>query len=62
MKRLTVDLGFRRRRQGMVLEWTTATCPGGLRGDGEVDKMRCDAGMSNVRLACSRSSWNNGEE
>jgi hypothetical protein len=25
MKRLTVDLGFRRRRRGAVLEWTTAT-------------------------------------
>jgi hypothetical protein len=28
------------------------------RGDGEVDEMRRDAGMSNVRSACSRSSWN----
>jgi hypothetical protein len=57
-----VDLGFRHHRRGMVLEWTMATCPGGLRGDGEVDEMRRDARMSNVRSACSRSSWNDGEE
>jgi hypothetical protein len=29
--------------------------------DEEVDEMRRDAKMSNVRSACSRSSWN-GEE
>jgi hypothetical protein len=31
---------------------------GVLRGDGKVDEMRHDAEMSNVRSACSRSSWN----
>jgi hypothetical protein len=31
---------------------------GVLRGDGEVDEMRRDAEMSNVRSACSRYSWN----
>jgi hypothetical protein len=30
-------------------------------GDEEVDEMRRDAGMSNVRSACSRSSWNGDE-
>jgi hypothetical protein len=31
---------------------------GVLRGDGEVDEMRHDAEMSNVRSACSCYSWN----